>query len=227
VAGNKFLKALAGQFGLSTDAIPDPDAPPADPLTPEERRQAEIELQATLRGKIVAQRPRAAARDLDTDGSMGDTPAPVSGASPVGEDGSINFAALYAQVQVPPAKFTAEQALDIIKDCEPTDAARKQTIKVIATFGKNVGATPDEIVVDAADKQDALHSFLGARDDELAVFSSKADEQVAALLARAEQIKQMKQAAAEQHARVQAACREEAARLEQVKDFFRQEISLP
>lgn len=225
MAGNKFLKALAGQFGLSTDAIPDPNAPTADPLTPEERRQAEIELQATLRGKIVAQRPRVTARDLDA--GIGDAPAPVSGASPVGEDGSINFAALYAQAQVPPAKFTAEQALDIIKDCEPTDAARKQTIKVIATFGKNVGATPDEIVVDAADKQDALHSFLGARDDELAVFSSKADEQVAALLARAEQIKQMKQAAMEQHARVQAACREEAARLEQVKDFFRQEVSLP
>ncbi len=223
--GNKFLKALAGQFGLSTDAIPDPDAPPADPLTPAERRQAEIELQATLRGKIVAQRPRVTVRDLDTDAP--DVPAPVSGANPAREDGSIDFAALYAQAHVPPAKFTAEQALDIIKDCDPSDAARKQTIKVIATFGKNVGATPDEIVVDAADKQDALHSFLGARNDELVVFNSKADEQVAALLARAEQIKQMKDAAAQQHALIQTACREEAARLEQVKDFFRQEISIP
>lgn len=222
MAGNKFLKALAGQFGLSTDAIPDTDAPLTDPLTPEERRQAEIELQATLRGKIVAQRPHVTVRDTESDGA---SLPPEAHASPVSEDGSIDFAALYAQAHVPPAKFTAEQALDIIKDCEPTEAARKQTIKVIATFGKNVGATPDEIVVDAADKQDALHSFLGARDDELTVFSSKADEQIAALLARAEQIKQMRTAATEQHAQVQAACREEAARLEQVKDFFRQEVS--
>ncbi len=225
MSGNKFLQALAGQFGVNTDAVPDTDTPPADPLTPAERRQAEIELQATLRGKIVAQRPRPTVRDLDTDAP--DAPAPPAGANPVREDGSVDFAALYAQAHVPPAKFTAEQALDIIKDCDPSDAARKQTIKVIATFGKNVGATPDEIVVDAADKQDALHSFLGARDDELVVFSSKADEQVAALLARVEQIKQMKDAAAQQHALIQTACREEAARLEQVKDFFRQEVSVP
>jgi len=225
VSGNKFLRGLAAQFGVNTDAIPDPDQPPIDPLTPAERRQAEIELQATLRGKVVAQRPRVTARDLGDDPDA--APLPASGTNPVGEDGSIDFAALYAQAHVPPAKFTAEQALDIIKDCEPTDAARKQTIKVIATFGKNVGATPDEIVVDAADKQDALHSFLGARDDELVVFSSKADEQVAALLARVEQIKQMKEAATGQHALIQTACREEAARLEQVKDFFRQEVSVP
>jgi len=225
VSGNKLIKGLAAQFGFNTDAIPDSEQPPVDPLTPAERRQAEIELQATLRGKRVAQRPPVTVRDLadDREGA----PPPPSGASPVGADGSIDFAALYAQAHVPPAKFTAEQALDIIKDCDPSDAARKQTIKVIATFGKNVGATPDEIVVDAADKQDALHSFLGARDDELVVFSSKADEQVATLLARVEQIKQMKEAAVQQHALLQTACREEAARLEQVKDFFRQEVSVP
>lgn len=222
MSSNKFLKALAGQFGISTDAIPDENLPPTDPLTPAERRQAEIELQATLRGKRVAQSPPITLRDLNDDGSA--TPAPSPHTSPVGEDGSIDFAALYAQAHVQPAKFTAEQALDIIKDCDPSEAARKQTIKVIATFGKNVGATPDEIVVDAADKQDALHSFLGARDDELVVFNSKADEQTAALLARVEQIKQMKDAAAQQHALIQTACREEAARLEQVKDFFRQEV---
>ncbi len=227
MSSNKFLKALAGQFGINTDAVPDEDLPPMDPLTPAERRQAEIELQATLRGKRVAQSPPITLRDLNADGSAAPAPPPNAHASPVGEDGSIDFGILYAQAQVPPAKFTAEQALDIIKDCDPSDAARKQTIKVIATFGKNVGATPDEIVVDAADKQDALHSFLGARDDELVVFNSKADEQTAALLARVEQIKQMKDAAAQQHALIQTACREEAARLEQVKDFFRQEVPVP
>lgn len=219
--GNKLLKALASQFGLNTDAVPDTDMPPADPLTPAERHQAEMELQATLRGKLVATRPPPRAPVSGNDAAM-----PPLGASPVGTDGSVDFAAIYAQAQIPPAKFTAEQALDLIKDSDTSDAARKQTIKVIAAFGKNVGATPDEIVVDAADKQDALHSFLGARDDDLAVFSAKADEQVSALLARAEQIKQLKEDATRQHAQVQTACREEAARLEQVKDFFRQEVSV-
>ncbi len=225
MSGNKLLKGLAAQFGFNTDAVVDPDQPIPDPLTPAERRQAEIELQATLRGTVVAKRPPVAVQGRGDE----DVSAPTSlpGANPVGADGSIDFAALYAQARIPPAKFTAEQALDLIKDSDPSDAARKQTIKVIAAFGKNVGATPDEIVVDAADKQDAIHSFLGARDDEMVVFSGKADEQVAALLARVEQIKQMKDAAVQQHALVQTACREEAARLEQVKDFFRQEVSIP
>lgn len=217
MAGSKFLKGLAAQFGVSLDEAPPPNV--SDGLTPEQRRRAEIELEATTRGKVVLTRAEAAAPSKEPA-----APAAQPGA-PIDENGDVNFAALYAQAGVPPAKFTAEQALDIIKDCDPSEAARRQTIKVIATFGKNVGATPDEIIVDATDKQDALHDFMAARDDDLIAFNSKAEEQIASLLARVDQLKQMKQDAARQHDAVQASCQEELSRMEQVRDFFRQEIS--
>ncbi len=218
MAGNKFLKGLAAQFGVQVDEG-EQNQGVGDSLTPEQRRQAEIELQATLRGKIVPQK-----RVPPTDTPLGDIGPEVSNTGPVDGSGNVDFTALYAQAGVAPAKFTAEQALDIIKDCEPTEAARKQTIKVISTFGKSVGATPDEIIVDAVDKQDAIRAFLGARDDELAAFGSKAEDQITALLARVEQIKQMQQSATRQHDTVRSVCQEEAARLETVRDFFRQEV---
>lgn len=230
MAGNKILKVLAAQFGVKLD---DPEEDAArqalERLSPEQRRQAEIELKATIRGKVVPKPiPPSFSQQQPAIGqpypqAQQAAPMPAPGASAVDEKGNVDFTVLYAQAGVHAAKFTAEQALDIIKDCDPSDAARRQTIKVIATFGRNVGATPDEIVVDAVDKQDAIHAFMDARNSDLETLNGKADEQIAALMDRIEQIKTMKQAASQQHDAVQAACELEVTRLEQVLDFFRQE----
>ncbi len=214
----RFWKTLGEQFGVN---LPDPEdveaqaeALAAAEVTPEQRRQSLLELEAATRGKTVV--VSAAPPSVQA-------PAPSS-ADPVDADGTVHFDQVYAQAGVAPAKFTAEQALELLAESGTDDAARRQTIKVIAAFGKNVGATPDEIVVDATDKQDALQSFLQNRSDTLVEFQSKADEQLARFQEQMDRLRAVKEHAQAQHESLTAACQTEIARLEQVRDFFRREV---
>ncbi|MBV9852204.1 MAG: hypothetical protein JO250_21265 [Armatimonadetes bacterium] len=213
----RFWKALGEQFGIT---LPDPEdmeaqaaALAAAEMTPEQRRRSELELEAATRGKEVIVPAAPPSRNA----------GPIA-ADPVDPDGTVHFDQVYAQAGVAPARFTAEQALELLQDSGTDDVARRQTIKVIAAFGKNVGATPDEIVVDATDKQDALHAFLQRRSDTLVEFQSRADEQLALLQAQIDRLHGLKAQAQTQHDAVTAACQAEIARLEQVRDFFRREV---
>jgi hypothetical protein len=214
----RFWKALGEQFGVN---LPDPEAVAAQvaalaqtEMTPEQRRQATLELEAATRGKEVTV---AAVPTM--------TEPPAAGTDPVDADGTVHFDQVYAQAGVATARFTAEQAIELLQDSGTDDAARRQTIKVIAAFGKNVGATPDEIVVDATDKQDALHAFLEHRGDALNEFESRADAQLQRLQEQMDRLRTMRQQAQTQHEALTAACQSEIARLEQVRDFFRREVS--
>jgi hypothetical protein len=219
-AGWRFWKALGEQFGVT---LPDPEEVAAQAaalaeaeMTPEQRRQATLELEAATRGRQVLvpatpPTPASAPTPADTD--------------PVDADGTVHFDQVYAQAGVAPARFTAEQALDLLQDSGTDDAARRQTIKVIAAFGKNVGATPDEIVVDATDKQDALQALLQHRGDALVELEATADAQIQRLQEQIDRVRTVRQQAQIQHDALTASCQAEIARLEQVRDFFRREVT--
>jgi hypothetical protein len=211
------LGKIGAQFGLGSSEEEDQPSSPISEYTPDQIRAADLELQAAARGKRVTVMQDKASDPLPDDASN------VSGDA-VDSAGNLNLSVLYAQAGVPSAKFTAEQALDMINDCEPTDAARKQTIKMITIFGKNVGATPDEIVVDAVGKQDALDAFNNQHGSDLIEFQAKIKEKRELLQQQLAHLDEVEQQAEQQYQAVREACVTEHSRLERVRDFFRTEV---
>ncbi len=143
--------------------------------------------------------------------------------SPVDADGLVDFDALYRQAGVLTVPFTAEQALDMLRNMPSgvSEAARQQVINVtLAALGKSVGGTPEAIVADATRKQAALQGFRQARGQQLAELTSAAEARIADLQREIEKSQAMMESAKTQYAHLSQNCQSEEARLDTVIDFF-------
>jgi len=143
--------------------------------------------------------------------------------SPVDADGMVSFDRLYAQAGVPVVPFTAEQALDMLRNMPPgvSDDSRQQIINVtLAALGRSVGGTPEAIVADATRKQAALQAFRQTRGDGLADLTTAAESRVADLQREIAQSQALIAQAKHQYEALSQSCEAEGARLDTVVDFF-------
>jgi len=192
------------------------DPPPPPP--PEPIPQASYD---ELDGALKIQERREARQRL--------TPAPPSQQEPPGEpvdaDGLVSFDALYARANIPVVPFTAEQALDMLRNMPPgvSDDSRQQIINVtLSALGRSVGGTPEAIVADATRKQAALSAFRSSREEGLADLTTAAEAHVADLQREIEKSQAVIAQAKRQYENISKSCEDESARLDTVVDFFSQ-----
>ena len=149
--------------------------------------------------------------------------APSDEGSPVDADGLVDFARLYAQAGVPAVPFTAEQALEMLRNMPSgvSEETRQQIITVtLAALGKSVGGTPEAIVADASRKQAALQRFRQTRGDQLVDLTSAAEAHLADLQKEIAKSQAIIETAKRQYAALSENCQSEEARLDTVVDFF-------
>jgi len=143
--------------------------------------------------------------------------------SPVDADGMVDFERLYRQAGVPLVPFTAEQALDMLRNMPAgvSDDSRQQIITVtLAALGRAVGGTPEAIVADATRKQAALQAFRQTRGDGLADLTAAAESRIAELQREIAKSRDMVEKAKHQYEALAQGCQAEEARLDTVVDFF-------
>ena len=195
---------------------------PPPPPPPEPIPQASYD---ELDGALKIQERREARQRLNPSPAM--TPRtvldPAGTASPVDADGLVDFEALYTLAGVPAVPFTAEQALEMLRNMPSgvSEEARQQIINAtLSALGKSVGGTPEAIVADAARKQAALQSFRQTRGEQLVELTSAAEAKIAELQREIAKSQAMVEAAKRQYAHLSDNCRSEEARLDTVVDFF-------
>ena len=161
----------------------------------------------------------ASGPDLDavSAGPAADTPPALK------SDGNVDFAALYAQSNVPAAPFTAEQMLDMLGSL-PSDLpldTKRQTVKVtLGAMGKAIGMTAETIVADASRKLAALTAYSEGVAKQTAEFVAAGEFEIAALEKQIQEKRQGIEAARQTQSQVQERCHAEADRLDDVLEFF-------
>ncbi len=195
---------------------------PPPPPPPEPIPQAAYD---ELDGALKIQERREARQRL-TPAPPSPTPPEVGDGgqdSPVDADGMVSFDRLYAQAGVPVVPFTAEQALDMLRNMPPgvSDDSRQQIINVtLAALGRSVGGTPEAIVADATRKQAALQAFRRTRGDGLADLTTAAEARIADLQREIAQSQALIAQAKHQYEALSQSCESEEARLDTVVEFF-------
>lgn len=147
----------------------------------------------------------------------------VAGPPTLRPDGMVDFAALYAQFNVPAAPFTAEQMLDMLGSL-PADLpldTKRQTVKVtLGAMGKAIGMTAETIVADASRKLAALAAYSEGVAKQTAEFVAAGEFEIAALEKQIQEKRQGIEAARQTQSQVQDRCHAEADRLDDVLEFF-------
>ena len=193
-------------------------------LPPEQTEEPPVPLDpnalAELDGSMVIGRRR------DT------MPKPVVAAAPieppVDEAGHVALDKLYAQANVPEAKFTAEQAMEAIANVEKTipdnipQSARQPMIKaMLAALSKSTnGASPEAIALDASNKIEALQEFVRDRSSDLVDLNQAADEAIKSMEQQIEAKKKLKEIAQRQFDELSKECKEEEDKLNSVIDLL-------
>ena len=193
---------------------------PTPPPPPEPIPQAAYD---ELDGALTIQQRRETRQRLNPEPASVSLPADT--ASPVDADGLVDFETLYRQAAVPVVPFTAEQALDMLRNMPAgvSEETRQQVINVtLAALGKSVGGTPEAIVADASRKQAALQRFRQTRGDQLVELTSAADARVTELQKEIAKSQAIVEGAKRQYAQLSDNCQSEEARLDTVVDFFSQ-----
>jgi len=197
-----------------------PPPPPPEPIP----QAAYDELDGALK---IQERREARLRLTPAPPSPTFPPSTGEGAggqdSPVDAGGMVSFDRLYAQAGVPIVPFTAEQALDMLRNMPPgvSDDSRQQIINVtLAALGRSVGGTPEAIVADATRKQAALQAFRRTRGEGLADLTTAAEARVAELQREIAKSQAMIAQAKHQYETLSQSCQDEEARLDTVVDFF-------
>ena len=202
-------------------AVVEVKEPPPPPL-PEPIPQAAYD---ELDGALKIQERREARQRLNPSPVITPRTAldPAGAASPVDADGLVDFETLYTLAGVPAVPFTAEQALEMLRNMPSgvSEEARQQIINAtLSALGRSVGGTPEAIVADAIRKQAALQSFRQTRGDQLVELTSAADAKIAELEREIAKSRAIIEAAHRQYVSLSENCQSEEARLDTVVDFF-------
>ena len=138
-------------------------------------------------------------------------------------DGRLDFSPVYESAGLPPAPFTAEQAVEMLRSlpAELPLAMRRQTMGVaLNAMGKSIGATPESIVADASRKLAALAAYGESLSRKTAESVANAELEIAALQAQIAAKKQEIADAQQGMAQTLAVCHSESDRLDDVLEFF-------
>ena len=157
------------------------------------------------------------------------TPGAATSAGPVvGQDGKVDINAIYLKANLPPVPFTAEQAYDMIHSlpAELPLEIKRQTVKVmLSSVGKTLGFTPETVVMDAARKVAAMHSFIEGMTKQSEAFVTHLEGDIQSLEAKIQEARSNIKRAQDSIATLTAGCSGEAVKLNEMAEFFRSENS--
>jgi hypothetical protein len=141
----------------------------------------------------------------------------------IGDDGYVNFPAIYGLAKLPPSAFTAEQVLQVLGSL-PADLpieSKRATIKVtLDAMTNTLGVSPQSIVVDAGRKLAALDAYSQSYGKQATEFVSKTEVEILSLQDQIKQKQDSIEAAKKKQGIMTEACTSEADRLHTVVEFF-------
>lgn len=143
------------------------------------------------------------------------------------EDGTWDFAPIYAHSNLQPPAFTAEQARDIIAslpDSLPIEVRRETVSKTIGVIGKTLGVTPEVIAADAALKIAAVEDFRGKIHKRFSDYEVQAQKAIADYEKKIAETRLTIESAKKRSAEVASACDTEVDKLDDVTEFFTLDI---
>jgi hypothetical protein len=159
----------------------------------------------------------------------------------IAEDGTVDFERIFRSSQVPTARFTAEQAVNMLTALPenlPIAIKRKTVKATLDALGSPMGAAPEAIAQDATLKKDSLTNYLNsvvAQADEISGQATAEIEQLEA--ERAEVLARIDAALAEHQARKAAveekrafawdSCRRQIGLMDEVVVFFQENLEEP
>jgi hypothetical protein len=142
---------------------------------------------------------------------------------PAATGGPVDFPTIYAQAQIQPLPFGAEQTLELIQSYPadmPLPLRRQALDATLKTMGRAMNITKEAIVADASRKINALAAYEEAAKQERDAAVAASQEHLRQLQAQTE-VEQAKITAAEQQYRsLVERCEAEGHRLDQVQEFL-------
>jgi hypothetical protein len=231
------LKKAAGlfiQFEETTEETPQAPSPSPAPETPAsvddiDKRLAAMSAEMAGLGaapsetktvaQVVQQSPGPNLDEIKVD--AGAVPPPLPGAQ------TLDFAALYAAANLPPAPFTAEQTLEMLAKLPanlPLDVKRQTMSVTLNAMGTAIGASAENIVADASRKLAALAAYAADVDKTTDAYLVAAETEIQRLTTEIEQRRQAVLNAREKQQTIHNLCDAEADRLDDVLEFFSLDI---
>jgi hypothetical protein len=148
---------------------------------------------------------------------------PASGGPAEMQLDDVDFGAVYQRAGVPPARFTAEQAMDALAalPMELPVEARRQALKgVLQAMSKTVGTTPEAVLEDAARKVAALHAESAEITRTVAEFTAAVQAEIALLAEHIQGRHRAIEAARSKELQLTQKCQSEADRLQLVRQLY-------
>lgn len=149
-------------------------------------------------------------------------------AVPPAADGTVDFQAVYTAANVVAAGFGAEQVLELIRQlpAELPLEAKRQTVKVsVGAMGRALGVTPETVVADASRKLAAIAAYAEQHQTLTLELVTKSQAAIAELEAQIAERKRSIALAQQRAEQIATQCKTEADRLDDVLEFFTQDVS--
>jgi hypothetical protein len=142
---------------------------------------------------------------------------------PAAQGGQVDFTSIYAQAQIQPLPFGAEQTLELIQSYPadmPVPIRRQALDATLRTMGRAMNITKEAIVADASRKINALAAYEEAAKRERDAAVASAQEHLRQLQAQMEAEQARITAAEQQYRALVERCEAEGHRLDQVQEFL-------
>jgi hypothetical protein len=168
-------------------------APPVEASPSTLGTYAEAELDSFLKGVGASPTPVETPAEPEVlPEPVAPTPVLVSLADAVSEEGDVDFGRVFQQYELPTAPFSAEQAMNMLQSLPRDLALRTKRVTVnttLSAIGKVVGATPQDVVTDAARKKETLERYVESLGHEIDETSTNTQSEIERLEAEISAIK--------------------------------------
>lgn len=151
------------------------------------------------------------------------TPVLVSLADAVSNEGDVDFIRIFQQYELPIAAFSAEQAMNMLQSLPRDLALRTKRVTVnttLSAIGKVVGATPQDIVADAARKKETLERYVESLGEEVEATTATTQAEIERLQAEINAHKDSLRSLTRKRAAASEVCRSRMDLFDQVTHFF-------
>lgn len=150
-------------------------------------------------------------------------PVLVSLADAISNEGDVDFARIFQQYELPTAAFSAEQAMNMLQSLPRDLALRTKRVTVnttLSAIGKVVGATPQDIVADAARKKETLERYVESLGQEVEATTATTQAEIERLQAEINAHKDSLRSLTRKRSAASEVCRSRMDLFDQVTHFF-------
>ena len=147
-------------------------------------------------------------------------------ATAISDSGEVNFERIFQSAKLPEARFTAEQAVNMLNALPenlPIAIKRKTVTATFAALGNPSGAEPNAIRADATGKRESLSVYLDALTSQTEQICRESQEEITHLEEQLLHHRERKAEAERKHAIAWEACRRQMGLMDEVMVFFNDE----